>query len=68
MQQVNIVPRHQELLVLHRLNGAVYVVGSDWLIGDTSLALVMPQERSLDIDTEMDIALAEALLRTRPWQ
>ncbi|MBI4287984.1 MAG: acylneuraminate cytidylyltransferase family protein [Chloroflexi bacterium] len=66
------VLRRQDAPTVYRLNGAVYVVGrdwlmaKDWLIGDNSLAFVMAPERSLDIDTEMDLVIAEAFLRGRP--
>ena len=53
---------------VYKTNGAVYLVRRDVLMEDDSLwgdaprPLVMPAERSLDIDTELDFALAELLL------
>lgn len=47
-------------------NGAVYAAEKDWPSGENSLALVMPPERSLDIDTEIDLVMGEAFLRGRP--
>jgi CMP-N,N'-diacetyllegionaminic acid synthase len=58
----------QSLPVFHRLNGAVYVARADWLrherafLGEGSFAYVMPAERSVDIDSELDFAIAECLL------
>lgn len=54
---------------LYRLNGAVYVLRRDVLLEAHSLipegcrGYVMPRERSVDIDTELDLAFAEFLLR-----
>jgi len=56
----------QEVKEFYRLNGAIYVVsGVETEIdfyGSSSYAYIMPQERSIDIDTEMDFLIAEALL------
>jgi len=58
----------QELPDFHRLNGAVYVADAEFLrehrsfIADGTYAYVMPAERSVDIDTELDFTLAECLL------
>lgn len=55
--------RRQDLPEAYILNGAVYVAGSEWLrrhktfVSDETLAFVMPQERSLDIDTELDLQI-----------
>ncbi|MBF8264148.1 MAG: CMP-N-acetylneuraminic acid synthetase [Dehalococcoidia bacterium] len=63
------VLRRQDAPPLYRLNGVVYVSSGDWImkndsmVGENSLAYVMPPERSLDIDTEMDFAIAESLLK-----
>jgi len=49
-------------------NGAVYVARTGWLretgtfVSPDTRAYVMPQERSVDIDTRIDFLLAEALL------
>jgi len=59
----------QSLPEAYQLNGAVYAFdvdavseeGASLLFG-TPGAVVMPPERSVDIDTEVDFALAEALL------
>jgi N-acylneuraminate cytidylyltransferase len=61
--------RSQELPELYRINGAVYVVRHDVLMHDNVLvdnkscaAVLMPKERSIDIDTLTDFTVAEALL------
>ena len=52
----------------YRLNGAIYLVdvqkfGTDrFLYREGSFAYIMPQERSVDIDTEVDFRLAELLM------
>jgi N-acylneuraminate cytidylyltransferase len=57
--------RRQDLPSFHVLNGAVYVADTAWLrrekrfVTDAAVAFVMPMERSLDIDTERDLALFE---------
>lgn len=49
------------------INGAIYIARTDWLkkhrkfVTDETIAYVMPQERSVDIDTPLDFFLAEAL-------
>lgn len=66
------LPR-QKLPPAFQLNGAVYAVRMDLLLDESeigllvgrSAALVMPAERSVDIDTALDLAVAEALLRDR---
>ncbi len=61
--------RRQELPPLYVLNGAVYVAEVALLKKTRSFltpetrGVIMPPERSLDIDTEMDLTLCEALLR-----
>lgn len=55
--------RRQDLPTVYTLNGAVYVAYCDWLrrnrtfLTDETLGFVMPQERSLDIDTELDLQI-----------
>lgn len=62
--------RH-ELDVVFRLNGAVYVAHPDYVrksngfYGERTYAYVMPRDRSVDINDEVDFALAEILLRRR---
>ena len=63
------ITRRQDAPMVYRLNGAVYVTRRETitqkntvLAGDLR-AYVMPPERSIDIDTEMDFKLAELILR-----
>lgn len=62
---------HQELPSLHAVNGAVYLVKTSCLFEQRSwcpagaLAYVMPQDRSLDIDTEWHFELAELIMQDR---
>jgi CMP-N-acetylneuraminic acid synthetase len=64
------LPR-QKLPPAFQLNGAVYAVRMDLLMDESEIgllagrtaAVVMPPERSIDIDTTHDLAVAEALLR-----
>ncbi|RKJ43715.1 acylneuraminate cytidylyltransferase family protein [bacterium 1XD8-76] len=52
----------------YRLNGAIYIVNIEkykkdrYLYQKGSFAYIMPQERSVDIDTEIDFKLAELLI------
>jgi N-acylneuraminate cytidylyltransferase len=52
------------------LNGAVYVAATDWLermrtfLTAETAAYVMPQSRSLDIDTELDFKLLDAMIES----
>lgn len=63
--------RRQEAPPLYALNGAVYVARADWLrrtqsfLTDETLAYVMPAERSIDIDTPLDLTIAACLLCER---
>ena len=58
-----VVARRQELPQTYILNGAVYVASCEWLlehksfVGKETLGFVMPNERSLDIDTELDLKI-----------
>ena len=60
--------RRQELPKAYALNGAIYVARADWLrktrnlVTEETVAFVMPAERSLDIDSEMDFRILETLL------
>ncbi len=61
--------RRQDAPKTFQLNGAVYVASTTHLlktksfICPESVAFVMPQERSLDIDAETDLLLAEILIK-----
>lgn len=63
-----LVARRQELPPAYALNGAIYYARTEWLhrhrafITTETLAYVMPDDRSLDIDTADDWRLAEIRL------
>lgn len=52
----------------YRLNGAIYIINTIRFFEDRyfyqagSFAYIMPQNRSVDIDTEIDFKLAELLM------
>lgn len=60
--------RSQDLPPLHVVNGAVYVLRPetfrtrDSVLSDNLVAHVMPEMRSIDIDTDHDFQLAETIL------
>ncbi len=62
------INRRQELPEVYTLNGAIYIAKSDWLhhkktfVTADTLAYYMPKERSIDIDTEMDLICAQAII------
>ncbi len=64
--------RTQDLEPLYRINGAVYVTVRGTLMNEGKIidnqscaAVLMPRERSTDIDTELDFIVAEASLRSQ---
>lgn len=64
--------RRQTMREVYRQNGAVYAIGvADFLAHDRFYlrpchAVVVPKEDSIDIDSEIDLALAELMLQRRP--
>ena len=60
--------RRQDLPVLYGINGAIYLVRREVLLEKKTwcpggaFAYVMPESRSLDIDTEWDLHVAECVL------
>jgi CMP-N,N'-diacetyllegionaminic acid synthase len=62
--------RRQDLPPIYRRNGAIYAMRTQAflregsLIGHAAVPYIMPAERSVNIDTEVDLALAEAMLRS----
>jgi CMP-N-acetylneuraminic acid synthetase len=62
------VVRRQDAPKTYDMNAAVYVwqhdslFSSDKLFNDKTFLFVMPEERSLDIDTELDFELVEYLM------
>lgn len=63
------VLRRQDLPKTYTLNGAVFVARSDWIIyqndflGPDTIGCKMPRTRSIDIDSETDLVLANAILK-----
>ena len=61
----------QELPAFYRLNGAIYLAYCDYLkkqksfFGKDTFAYIMPKERSVDIDSELDLKLAEILMKSQ---
>ena len=63
------LPR-QFLPKYYRVNGAIYLIKTEELNKDKMLryksyAYVMPRDRSVDIDTELDFAIAELMMKKR---
>ena len=62
------IDRRQDLPKSYALNGAVYTARIDWLshsksfVTDETYAYIMPKERSVDIDNDLDFRFAEFLL------
>lgn len=60
--------RRQDLPPAYSLNGAIYLARTDWLVHErafvrpSTIAYVMPVERSLDIDTEADLVQLQTYL------
>jgi len=69
LAQSQIPDRRQDLPPVYVLNGAVYVARCAWLkethsfLTPETRGYVMPEERSIDIDTPQDLELAELMLR-----
>lgn len=63
--------RRQDAPVVHDVGTVAFVVKSSFVMSATSLydgvvgSVVVPAERSIDIDTELDLAVAEMLLARR---
>jgi len=60
--------RRQELPIAYVLNGAVYVVRVEWLkqvkkfVSDKTTAVIIPQARAIDIDSEKDLERVSLIL------
>ncbi len=58
----------QDIPPVYALNGAVYVAEVSWLlrkrafVSDETVAYTMPKDRSIDIDTETDLAISTIIL------
>lgn len=62
--------RRQDLPKVYRLNGAVYATKRDTIMksgkitdSDNSSAIIMPRERSYDIDEPLDLKIADFLMK-----
>lgn len=60
----------QQLETFYRINGAMYIrsitsLSSGDSVYRNSFAYVMPRDRSIDIDTELDFIMAESIMNTR---
>jgi CMP-N,N'-diacetyllegionaminic acid synthase len=61
--------RRQEMTAFFELNGAIYIGQSEWIakrdsfLSEDTVAYVMPADRSLDIDTDEDLVIAEIRAR-----
>ncbi|MCM3079671.1 cytidylyltransferase domain-containing protein [Brevibacillus invocatus] len=73
----NTITRRQDSPDVFVLNGAVFVAKSAWLehtgnfLHEETIGFVMPKERSIDLDTTLDFALAEAIIKEEKrseWQ
>ena len=70
MQKPEGYPRRQDLPPAYVVNGAIYLTRREVLIKektffpDHTLGFVMPQERSMDIDTLWDFHLAEMIMES----
>lgn len=68
IDQKNIPDRRQDSPKVYILNGAVYVAHTAWLqqhrtfLTAETVAHIMPRERSLDVDTELDLKICESLI------
>lgn len=63
-----VIHRRQDLPLIYRLNGSIYVASIEWLkvhktfFAEETLGFPMPLERSVDIDSYHDFLLAQAIL------
>ena len=63
--------RRQALPTFHRANGSMYLVRVErfeadpnhYVSDENCYAYIMPQENSIDVDTELDFVIAEAVLK-----
>ncbi|MFQ5712260.1 MAG: cytidylyltransferase domain-containing protein [Candidatus Geothermarchaeales archaeon] len=63
--------RRQDLPKVYRHNGAIYVtkrailMRENRILGENTLAYIMPEEKSIDIDSALDLKLAECYLEMK---
>jgi CMP-N,N'-diacetyllegionaminic acid synthase len=71
LPEVAMPTRRQDLPPAYAVNGAIYLGRRDWLManqsfyGPATYGYIMPPERSLDIDTALDLRLAELALKDK---
>ena len=60
--------RSQDLPTYYRINGAIYLTDIDYFvenngfISENTVACIMPQDRSIDIDTLLDFKICNLLI------
>lgn len=63
--------RRQDLPKVFIINGAMYIAQTEWLLKNKefdspeTIGYIMPQERAVDIDCEMDFKICELIKETR---
>ena len=68
INNVEFIPRRQDMPLIYSLNGAVYAARTGWLkksgnyLAPETVGYVMPPERSVDIDSVLDLKLCEFIL------
>lgn len=71
IKNTNNSARRQDLPEFYNLNGAIYIAEKEWLtakktfLTSETIAYIMPQNRSYDIDTENDFIICEFLMSKR---
>ena len=68
LPETEVLTRRQDFPQTYTLNGAVFVARADWIsqndfLGPDTIGYKMPRARSIDIDTETDLLLADTILR-----
>lgn len=72
MQQEKMSARRQDFSPVTVLNGAIFMAKCGWLlknkafVTDETYAYLMPEDRSIDIDSNFDFLLAELLIKETP--
>ena len=67
---MNLLTRRQDAEKIYYPNGAVYVARTQWLlkekrfISDGTVGYELPKERSLDIDTPLDLVVLKTLINS----
>ena len=61
------ITNRQEFQLVHQINGAVYAAYTGWIkeqntfVSKNTLPYIMPKNRSVDIDDELDFIFAEMI-------